>query len=433
MIIDINNYLSWGDFRKQPHVANLPIAEQMKHYSLYSQQYNMMRMQWLAENVRLMGSNTTTTSAAASAGGAGGHGTPPPTPPPTPPTVNADFVTFGSRGSFDRLAGYADSTNLDAWYTASLGSGNGVLSLSNTRFATGSGIATDGDNWVAVGKGSGSANQVNSIMYSNNGKSWNVVDQSGINGTVDYRDVAWGYISSVGGSTTFVAVGSGSIANSTDGANWTYDNNSTFNGLYAVGNGLNSTNDNIWLAVGDNTNATRYGYTTSNATSSWTTQFDLGSSDPTRLRCVVFANDVSTWLIGSEPGVGNDCVYKSTDGTLSWTPSGNNLFTTACHALAYGGSSLWVAGGDGSDPIQYSTDNGDNWNSAGAGSLLDVCYSIAWNGTYFIAVGSKSGLDTVALYSTDGQTWTQSTNTTQAWADGYAVASATGPQMYPAR
>lgn len=439
MIIDINNYLSWGEFVKQPHVAKLNINEQMKQYSYYSQQYNMLRLQWLAENSRIIGQSTTTTSAAASAGGGGGS-----TPtPPTPPTINASFVAFGSRGSFDLLAGYSDVDSLNTWYTASFVGNPTTFTLANSKFATGSGIATDGSVWVAVGTRSGSVGY--SILNSTNGEGWQSVDQSGVIGSAIYRDVAYGYRSNVGGVGMFVAVGSGSIATSLDGVNWDYDN-TRYSGLRAVYNGKTNilgSPQNFWIAVGDN-NGGKYGYATNNATSGsspgWV-DFSIGTTDPAALHAVAFSdfNGVpGTWLLGAQPSVGNKYIYKSTDGGATWTDpvNGDNNFTTACYALAFsrfggGNNGLWVAGGDGS-PLLWSDDDGENWTSAGV-TDLDVCYSIAWDGTYFVAVGEKAGQDSVALYSTDGMSWTKSTTTTDMWLNGYAVASAAGPDMYPAR
>jgi hypothetical protein len=244
----------------------------------------------------------------------------------------------------------------------------------------------------------------------------------------------------------FVAVGSGSIATSLDSVSWDYDN-TRYSGLRAVYNGKTNilgSPANFWIAVGDD-NGGKYGYTTNDATSGsspgWV-DFTIGTTDPAALHSVAFTDfngAPGTWLLGAQPAIGNKYVYKSTDGGATWTDpvNGDNVFTTACYALAFSntlGSSnkgLWVAGGDG-DPIMWSDDDGENWTTASV-TDLDVCYSIAWDGTYFVAVGNKAGQDSVVLYSTDGLSWTKSTTTTDMWLTGYAVASATGPSMYPPR
>lgn len=444
MIIDINNFLSWGDFRKQPHIIKLPLKEQMHHYNYYTQQYNMMRMQWLAENVRLMG-HTTTTSAAAAAGGAGGHGTPPPTPPtpPPPPTINSSFVAFGSYTSVSSsIGGYADRTSpgLNTWFTASYNLGG--LSKDNAKLVTGSSVAVGSDTFVLVGTGKEAGLDGRSIFWSSDGKDWYPVDNSQ-SGSYYNRSVAYGYSDNLLSDTSFVVAGSGSISTipaiNAQGGTWTYYTSSNYNGLRTVYNGKDGSNNNLWLALGDVIGTNQFGYQSSD-TSTWTiANSDIPSADVDSIYSLAYAEDIGMWLAGVKPKGGTGrFIYTSTDGA-TWT-AGNNtiadIFTTACYAVAYIGNGTWLLGGDkrGAAGCIYTYDG--NAAQPLNISLLDECYSIAYDGSWAVAVGrvATPGSNTIIIYSnnpTDGNSWVQSNTTASMWADGYAVASQNRQYMYP--
>ena len=445
MIIDINNYLSWGEFRKQPHVANLPIKEQMQHYSLYSQQYNMMRMQWLAENVRLMGSNTTTTSAAAAAGG-GGHGTNP-TPPPPPPTINSSFVAFGSYvNNTTPVGGYADRTSpgLNTWFTASYLVTN-PFNKDTAKFVTGSGVVSGYDTFVVVGTGFDAGLQGRSIFWSADGKDWNPVDASGISGSYYNRSVAYGYSDNTLADTSFVVAGSGSISTipavTVQGGIWTYYTSTNYNGLRTVYNGKDGGNNNLWLALGDTIGATQFGYQSSDTTNWTVANSNIANTDVDSIYSLAYAEDIGMWLAGVKPKGGTGrFIYTSTDGA-TWTAGDNStadIFTTACYAVAYIGNGTWLLGGDkrSGDGCIFTYDSQMNAAAPLNIGLLDECYSIAYDGSWAVAVGrvATPGSNTIIIYSgnpTNGGSWVQSTTTASMWADGYAVASQNRQYMYP--
>ena len=365
------------------------------------------------------------------------------------PVTASSFVAFGSYSTVTTPpGGYFDTANYNVWYTASLSGTPSVFTLANSRLTTGSGVVSDGlGNWVMVGRASGSAATTSSysIFNSTDGKTWGPVDASKVSGSIEYRSVAWGYFDSTLSSKAWVAVGSGSIATSQNtNSNWMYQNLSTYNGFRAVYNGKDGSGNNLWLAVGDliapGPNAI-YGYYVASATGSWQqAPTDISSGDVDSMYSLAYDDSVTLWVAGVKPkagGAGN-FLYTSTDpngsaGGANWTPAGSSIFTTACYAVASLGGGTWIVGGDANGQGCLFRFDGASAQSLNV-TLLDTCYSLAYNGTAIVAVGKKAATNGVIIYSTNGgNSWTQSTNTTSLWKDGFAVASATGPNMYPAR
>ena len=368
---------------------------------------------------------------------------------PSIPVTASSFVAFGSYSTVTTPpGGYFDTANFNVWYTASLSGTPSTFTLANSKLATGSAIATDGlGNWVVVGRASGSVATVSNIsIYTGDGKAWTSVDQSAINGSIEYRSVAWGYNDASLSAKAWVVVGSGSIANSTTNYNnFSYINSTNYNGLRAVYNGKDGTGANLWLAVGDvitpGSNAV-YGYYSLDATGGWQqAPTDIPSNDVDSMYSLAYDESVSLWVAGVKPkagGAGN-FLYTSTDpngsgGGANWTGFGPNIFATACYTVISVGSGNWIVGGDktGTSGCLFRFD-GSTAQSLNV-TLLDTCYSLAYDGTNIIAVGKKAATNGVIIYSNNGgSTWTQSTNTTSLWKDGFAVAAATGPNMYPPR
>ncbi len=86
----------------------------------------------------------------------------------------------------------------------------------------------------------------------------------------------------------------------------------------------------------------------------------------------------------------------------TWTR--NNLFTVAGRAVAYNGTSQYIAVGDGTNTMLTSTDNGTTWTSVTSPfttSGSDIIYA----GTQFVACGS--GTNMLARYT--GTSWTSIT------------------------
>ena len=118
---------------------------------------------------------------------------------------------------------------------------------------------------------------------------------------------------------------------------------------------------------------------------------------------VVFTG--TTWVgWGRRISTSQNGFFTSTDG-ITWTFTASGVFTT-CYKLEYNGS-VFVGVGDGGNSIAYST-NGTTWTGLSF-NYFTAAYDVGWNGTYFLAIGIGSG--NVAVYSTDGITWTPTITT----------------------
>jgi hypothetical protein len=362
------------------------------------------------------------------------------------PVTASSFVAFGSYSTVTTPpGGYFDIANYNVWYTASLNGTPSAFTLANSKLATGSAVATDGQgNWVMVGVASGSYTGSYSIFNSVNGKTWVPVDASRKSGSIEYRSVAWGYLNTSLTDKVWVAAGSGSIAKSPFDVNsWSYTGSTSYNGLRAVSNGKDGGNSNLWLAVGDVVTPGAqavYGYYTSDVTGPWSSfTTGIASNDVDSMYSLCYDDQSGLWVVGTKPKAGgaNYFLCTSTDPITvnSWTSvnASANIFTTACYAVVSLGSN-WIIGGDANGQgCLFRFDGATTVQSLGV-TLLDTCYSLAYDGTTIVAVGKKAATNGVVIYSTDGGgTWNQSTSTTPVWKDGFAVASATGPNMYPAR
>jgi hypothetical protein len=366
------------------------------------------------------------------------------------------WVEVGSSFSVSNAYSIAYSSNGINWVTAD---------ASNRIFSDGgTGIATNGQEWVAVGRDSN-----NSFAYSSNGTTWlglgggpfgNFNTNSGSGNCV-----AWG-------NNMWVAGGYGycSIATSTDGLNWTavdssagliFDNvqNIAYNGQQwvAVGGYPNGTlayspdalhwtfadsggsqffndggqciawNGVRWLAGGydDQGNALK----TSLDGSNWTT-VSIPDLFPSGRYCFVNSIDWngSVWNIMGRGRINNRdrqfiaYSYDSSNWTLVVDPlsdvTGYGLASR--RVLPYVGVSpspptptplltenFMVAAGYGSADLTYSYD-GLKWYVADASGIFNTgndgyAWSVAWSGNMWIATGE--GSNTLA-YSSDGIRWT---------------------------
>ncbi|MBS1516376.1 MAG: T9SS type A sorting domain-containing protein [Bacteroidetes bacterium] len=169
------------------------------------------------------------------------------------------------------------------------------------------------------------------------------------------------------------------------GVNWSMQNFTTSNGLYA----LQMINQGTGYAVGDGGVA----FKTTNAgevNSGWIySQIQSVNND---LNSVKFINQFTGWSSG-----GNGTLIKSTDGGISWLPlaSGTTSFITSVNF--YNPSTGWFTSTGG---VKKSTDGGSSWVSlAGAGSST-------YNSIYCLTdqICFISALDGRLLRTTDGGT-----------------------------
>jgi hypothetical protein len=198
------------------------------------------------------------------------------------------------------------------------------------------GYSPSGPLWVTVGYG------VNTILWSENGKSWNPA-KNGFGAYVVGYDVSFGY--SPSGSPVWVAVGEGAtkIIMSTDGKTWT---------------------PAIWN--GDNIYGIAFGY--SHSVPLWVA---VGVRETTPLTIV------------------------SSDG-LTWKKAGST--DSSVIGISYAGSSLWMAVGFGTIAITRSP-NDKQWEVTGT---TPGGRSVAYGNGTWITVG---GVTNTILRSTDGETW----------------------------
>jgi hypothetical protein len=278
----------------------------------------------------------------------------------------------------------------------------------NVFTAACSSVAWNGSMWVAAGIGDFT------LAYSYNGIDWTgstsgnaVLTSAGVGNTI-----AWN------GSYWIAGADSGSImASSVDGVNWTAVT-SPFSTVcygvssrrvlpyvgYSVSGGTTGptgatgatgpTGDTGYTgATGDT------GYAGATGDTGYTgARGDTGPTGPLGLS--------ESFMVAAGGGT-NELAY-SYDG-LTWTgsTSGNALFTTACYAVAWNGST-WVAGGAGTNQMAYSYD-GITWTASASGNstFTTTCGAVAWGGNIWVATGA--GTNTVA-YSYDGINWTGSSS-----------------------
>jgi hypothetical protein len=319
----------------------------------------------------------------------------------------------GFTNNFNRLA---YSTDGISWTTSA--SGNSVFTTYCSSVAYANGL------WLAGGVGS------NQMAYSTDGITWTGSTSgnsvfTGACGAIAYANGLW-----VAGG-----IGTNQMAYSTDGITWTAStsgNSVITTACIAVAYG------NRWVAGGSGTN--QLAYSTDGIT--WTASANGNSVFTTYCSSVAYANGL--WLAG---GTGTNQMAYSTDG-ITWTAStsGNSVFADVCRAFTYA-NGRWVAGGSGTNQLAYSSD-GINWTESTSGnsvitgggialaSVGPAMYAQTSFDTGYFSVPSISSLtDSTAMpldtpiqmsgwvatggdafgitsivTSTDGMTWTPSTN-----------------------
>ena len=281
------------------------------------------------------------------------------------------------------------------------------------------------DKWVAGGMGA------NCLAYSTNGINWTASTSGNSVFTSWCSAVAY-----ANGRWVAGGYGTNQMAYSTDGINWVADisGNSIFTvGCYAVayGNGK-------WVAGGEGTNTIAY----STNGIDWTAS-ESGNSVFQNAACVAITYANGLWVAG-----GQYRLAYSTDG-IEWTTSesGTLIFSGYCLAVAYADNSAppntstltdtnvipigtetrqvpgWVAVGYGTSGSIVTSTDGITWTTSTNNAFTDdLCRRIAWNGSYWIAVGTNSTNTVSIAKSFDGMTWAPSTNNPFAGQYGQGIA-----------
>ena len=143
---------------------------------------------------------------------------------------------------------------------------------------------------------------------------------------------------------------------------------------------------------------------------SWSNTFILSPISLTAVgTSVLFGTSLGTpyWVAGVDTlGGGADTIYYSFDG-LSWQSA--SAFTGSCQGVAFDGTSTWVAVGRGSGTIYYAPFAPSVWFASPVGSFDSSGNGIAYGNGLWVAVGADTGGNTI-LYSSDAQTWNVGTN-----------------------
>ena len=122
---------------------------------------------------------------------------------------------------------------------------------------------------------------------------------------------------------------------------------------------------------------------------------------PSSLRVIKLGCDcvpsIQSLVVGV--GRGNNTMFYSEDGGMTWTGLGKSIFTTQGNGVAYNGS-IWVAVGYGTtNTIAYSKD-GKNWVGLGNSIISGSGNVVYWNGSIWLVGGNT------LAYSSDGINWT---------------------------
>jgi hypothetical protein len=276
--------------------------------------------------------------------------------------------------------------------------------LSGTSLITSvNGVAFDGTKWVAVGLG------VNKIIYSTDGINW----LPSTNGNTVLTSTAAG-VATNGSRWIVAASGLRKLIYSDDGITWTATTNG--NVIFRDGATEVAWSGIRWIAcTSQSSSSTKLAY--SNDGLVWTAS-SQGSSLFDQVYSVA-SNGTQYLALGR----GTFSIAYSSDG-ITWTgsTSANTLFGIRSANCAAWNGTRWVAGGNLYNPLVYSTD-GITWSASSNGSTFyptdsgpPIVTGITWNGEIFVAVGGYRGFNTnyvpVIVYSSDGITWTDSTNGT---------------------
>jgi hypothetical protein len=341
-------------------------------------------------------------------------------------TASGSSITFNISQMWGTILG--DEFDL-RWYTEAelieAGASASFFSFTGSYTATTLTFTWMGDNYSYTKSGGTTPGTGGS-----DGRTWTVVDLTGILDWDRMHGIAWGNGKFVAGGT------SSTMVYSADGVTWTPVADSTFDGsINAIvydggkfvaggnyGKMATSTDGITWTAVSDSKfgstsaiHAIAYGdgkfvavgYNGKMATSSngetWTAVSDskFGSSDS--IYTIAYGNGK---FVAGGYGDGGKIAYSS-DG-INWTKVTNSTFDSegTVYAIAYANGKFVTGNGSHSREMAYSSD-GVNWTAANVVStyLINI-KAIAYGNGKFVAGGNYC--ETVT--SSDGVNWTSVPN-----------------------
>jgi len=267
--------------------------------------------------------------------------------------------------------------------------------------ATGSKLATNGTQWMAIAAGSASKN-ITCSYTPTIASSWtqvNIGSSQGIFGIgwIPYLNL-W-----------LVGVYHG-LFSSSDGFNWS---GRTVGITLDGATGFASDNTYVVLVSAPyNTGGSSVVYSTDAGVWSVPTGSAVGNRFFSGGGCVA-TNGSGAWVAGGYQNAtyNNTLAHAANGPTSAWVADGSGFFTTSCNAIAWG-NSTWVAGGSGTNTLAYSTQTcpsgSSAWTAVASSPFSTICNSITWTGTNFVAFGVSAGAGVVAT-SANGITWTTNT------------------------
>ena len=199
--------------------------------------------------------------------------------------------------------------------------------------------------------GQASSSSASPYAYSDNGgQTWSSSNRS--SQSSGYTQTI--YVVKYGGGKFVTLEMNGSWSEySSDGINWSYNNN---RGVYLRGRGINYSDDQSrWLMIGTGNGDTIYAYSSSNG-SSWSEEDYLGNDEfrvPASEGPSVLTYGAGNWIYGFGPGYGYGVTYGGS--TTSWGNNYVNDNTSTIYGAAFV-KNKWVLFGSGPTGLYFSKD-----------------------------------------------------------------------------
>lgn len=311
-------------------------------------------------------------------------------------------------------------------------------SFTTEGFGVAYGFGADGKSglWVATGNDS---NNFGNLMWSTNGKTWNNSTSTGTSFTNEGINTSYG-LSADGKTGIWAATGAdltsgtsaGNLMWSTDGKSWNISSGTSFAEYgKAVAYGLSSDKTGLWVAAG------RQGTADNFAALKWSLNGQEWNDSTSTGASFIFGgatgvayglssdNKTGIWVATGQNDGGTSA------GNLKWSLNGQEWndstatgasFENIGQGVAYGLTSnkstgIWVAAGkdnDGRGKLLWSSD-GQTWNNSTGTTpgtdAIDVAYGMGSDGTTGRWVATAAGDNDYQhlLWSNDGKYWSAST------------------------
>jgi len=306
----------------------------------------------------------------------------------------------------------------------------------NTLFATCKALAWNGSIWLAGG--TPATGKTNTLAYSYDGVDWKTVSTT-TNLRTSCNAVAWSGAQWTAGGTdpsnnTLIYSADGiTWSNATDASGFfTSCNSITWTGTLWIAGGAGGTDSFLNSYDGINWNPILTAEALLTTCNTVVVNKILPNAPITQHINTVIPSTPLMLLGGAKVGGLGSILSSSADG-ITWSPnqSANLIFTgSTCQALGWDGDQ-WIAGFSGGTAYLGNSYDGITWNAnASASTLLTRgCYSLAANGLLWLAGGAGTNR---LIYSTDGYTWSASTQGNAAFVDSSCLTIAYNGSLWVA-